>query len=132
MKSLLLAIVLFACAFCAQAQVVLTDNTAVERVPSLYHFRTTDNKLVILNVTSELFELLETRSVSLGYDRGVHWFKFDVINRSSRTDWFLEIGSPLLDHIEFYSIDASGNWLLQYSGDYYKISTRQVLHRNVV
>ncbi|HZY77967.1 MAG TPA: sensor histidine kinase, partial [Cyclobacteriaceae bacterium] len=126
------AIVFFACAFHVRAQVVLTDNTDGERVPALYHFRTTDTRLDILNVTGELFELLETKSVSLGYDRGVHWFKFDVINRSSHTDWLLEVGSPLLDHVEFYSIDASGNWSLQYSGDLYKISTREVIHRNMV
>jgi signal transduction histidine kinase len=132
MRPIVLVIVFFAFAFCARAQVVLTDNTRGEVVPALYHFRTTDNKLDILNVSNELFELLETRSVSLGYDRGIHWFRFDVINRSERTNWFLEVGSPLLDHVEFYSVDASGNWSLQYSGDLYKISTRAVLHRNLV
>ncbi|HMJ69792.1 MAG TPA: sensor histidine kinase [Cyclobacteriaceae bacterium] len=132
MKPFLLAIIVSGCVSYAQAQVVLTDNTDGATVAGMYHLRTTDPQLDILGVSRLNFNFLDTKSVSLGYDRDIHWFRFDVENRSSRTDWFLEVAFPLLDHIEFYSADASGNWSLQYSGDMYKMSTRAVRHKNFV
>ncbi|MEJ0029405.1 MAG: sensor histidine kinase [Bacteroidota bacterium] len=131
MKSLVVTILAFVCAFYAHAQVVLTDNTEGEVVQNVYHLRTVDT-LDIRQLASKEFELLDSEGASLGYDRGTHWYRFDVENRSSRTDWFLEIGAPLLDHVEFYSINAEGQWDLQYSGDFYKISTRAVHHKNIV
>src|SRR5882762_1683152 len=131
MKSLAATIIALVCAYYAQAQVVLTDNTEGEMVHPVYHLRTLDT-LDILQLSNKEFELLASEGASLGYDKGTHWYRFEVENRSSRTDWFLEVGFPLLDHVEFYSIDAEGKWSLQYSGDFYKISTRAVHHKNFV
>jgi signal transduction histidine kinase len=131
MKSIVAAFVLSVCAYYAHAQVVLTDNTEGQVVNSVYHLRTFDT-LDILQLQKKDFQLIESEGASLGYDKGIHWYRFDVENRSSRTDWYLEIGFPLLDHVEFYSIDQAGQWDLQYSGDFYKISTRAVRHKNFV
>lgn len=132
MKKLVMAILAFACAGYARAQVVLTDNSEGEIVHSVSHLRSTDPRLDILKVQSLNFEQMDADRTSLGYDKATHWFRFEVINRSSRNDWFLEVAFPLLDHIEFYSTDASGNWSLQYSGDFYPLSTRPVKHKNFV
>jgi signal transduction histidine kinase len=132
MRVFVLTIIVLVCAIHVQAQVVLTDNTDGATVGGMYHLRTNDPQLDILEVSKLNFNFLDTKSVSLGYDRDIHWFRFDVENRSSRTDWFFEVGFPLLDHVEFYSADASGNWSLQYSGDLYKMSTRAVRHKNFV
>jgi len=132
MRTFALAILVFVCVGFARAQVVLRDNTSEQVVHDVYHLRTTDTSLDILNVPGKEFVFVNAERESLGYDKGIHWFRFDVVNRSSRTDWFLEVAFPLLDHIEFYSLDAEGKWKLQYSGDLYKISTRAVLHRNFV
>jgi signal transduction histidine kinase len=132
MRAFVLTVVVFVCVIQSQAQVVLTDNTEGATVGGMYHLRTRDSQLDILAVSQLNFDFLDTKSVSLGYDRNIHWFRFDVENRSSKTDWFLEVAFPLLDHLEFYSPDASGNWSLQYSGDMYKISTRPVRHKNFV
>lgn len=134
MKSITLTILVFVCALYAHnahSQVVLTDNTEGQPIHEVYHYSTFDT-LDILQLQNKEFQPLESEGGSLGYDKASHWYRFEVINRSSRTDWFLEIPYPLLDHIEFYSIDPSGNWKLQYSGDYYKISTRVVRHKNFV
>jgi signal transduction histidine kinase len=131
MKTFALAILLFVCADYAHAQVVLTDNIEGQEVKSVSYLRTTDPTIDILTVPTMEFKPLNERP-SLGYNNDIHWFRFDVLNRSSRTDWFLEVGFPLLDHVEFYSTDASGKWLLQYSGDFYKVSTKPVHHRNFV
>jgi signal transduction histidine kinase len=131
MKFFALAILAFVCGGFVQAQVVLKDSTDAQAVHSVHHFRTTESSLNILTVPSLGFEPID-EEVSLGYDKQIHWFKFEVINRSSRTDWFLEVAYPLLDHVEFYSINPSGKWDLQYSGDLYNLSTRAVKHRNFV
>lgn len=131
MKNLVLAILAIACAGHARAQVLLTDNTEKQPVHEIFHLSTTDPRVDILKVPALKFEQLNEQQ-SLGYNKDVHWFRFDVINRSSQTDWFLEIAYPLLDHVEFYSTGADGQWNLQYSGDFYKLSTRAVKHKNFV
>jgi len=131
MKTLALAILAFVCGGCVHAQVVLRDSTDAQAVHTVYHLRAPGADVNILNVPQFSFEPMK-EEVSLGYDRDVHWFKFDVVNRSVRTDWFLEVAYPLLDHVEFYSIDPLGKWNLQYSGDLYKLSTRPVKHKNFV
>jgi signal transduction histidine kinase len=131
MKVFAAVVLVLVCANCAHSQVVLTDNTDGQVAHDVYHLRTLDT-LSILQLQDKQFQRLESDNASLGYDKGIHWYRFDVANRSSRTDWFLEIGFPLLDHIEFYSIDRQGNWSLQYSGDFYNISTRAVHHKNFV
>ncbi|MEI9918898.1 MAG: sensor histidine kinase [Bacteroidota bacterium] len=131
MKFFAATILAFVCASYAHAQVVLTDSSEGEVVHNVYHFCTTD-KLDILALSNKEFTQLESEGASLGYDKGNHWYRFDVENRSSRAEWFLEVGFPLLDHVEFYSIDAEGKLDLQYSGDLYKISTRAVHNKNIV
>jgi signal transduction histidine kinase len=132
MKRAALTILSIVCSFYVQGQIVLSDNTDGESVHDVFHLRTTDANLDILKLANQDFEPINTEQISLGYDKAIHWFRFDVVNRSSRTDWFIEVCSPLLDHVEFYSHDATGSWSLQYSGDLYKVSTRPVYHRNFV
>lgn len=131
MRAFVLVIVATACAFIAHAQVVLTDDSKQEVVANIFHFRTTDTKLDVLKIPPADFKLLPG-DISLGYDRDVHWFRFEVVNRSSNTEWFIELAAPVLDHVEFYYQDASGAWKLQYSGDVYKVSQRPVKHKNFV
>lgn len=120
-----------ACAGYARAQVVLTDDTGGQVIHKVEHLPSPDSSVDIQNIPSYPFEALN-EEVSLGYDTRPHWFRFEVINRSSQASWFLEVSFPLLDHVEFYSKDDSGKWLLQYSGDFYKVSTRPVKNRNFV
>jgi signal transduction histidine kinase len=133
MRNLVLTIVAVVCVFFAQAQAVLNETTEGRAVRQVYHLRTTDSRLDILGIQHQNFTLLDsTRSRSLGYNKDIHWFKFDVVNKSSRPDWFLEVAFSPLDHIEFYSRDAYGKWSLQFSGDMYKFSTRAIQHRNFI
>jgi len=131
MKVFAVAILVFVCASYAHSQVTLTDNTQGQVVHNVYHLRTLDT-LDIVQVQDKPFKLLHSDNASLGYDKGIHWYRFEVLNRSSRTDWLLEVAFPLLDHVEFYSVDQFGLWDLQFSGDFYKISTREVHHKNFV
>ena len=111
--------------------VSLTDATAGVEITTLEHFRTTDREMDIFAVQRQKFESMRGGR-SLGYDRAVHWFRFELINRSSQQDWLVEVGFAPLDHIEFYSLDVNGKWSLQFSGDMYSISSRIIRNRHVV
>lgn len=115
------------------AQVILNNKQDKYAVDQVFYYRTTDRDLDITEVQERDFDPLDIgQNPSLGFDRAVHWFRFDVLNRSQTTNWLLEIGYSPLDHIEFYFPDSRGNWSLQYSGDLYPVSTRPTQHRNFV
>jgi diguanylate cyclase (GGDEF)-like protein len=70
-------------------------------------------------------------SVSLGYGDEVYWFRVNVRNSVSDTaPLFLEIGYPVLDHIEVYLFD-DGDVVEQYLlGDKYPFYQRLIYHRH--
>jgi len=115
------------------AQVILKNSAGEYSVNQLYHFRTTDRELDIVEIQQRDLDPLEPSAVrSIGFDRGIHWFRLNVLNQSDISTWFLEVGFPQLDHLEVYSPDPQGNWSLQFTGDYYPVSSRPVQHRNYV
>jgi signal transduction histidine kinase len=115
------------------AQVILRSPAVNYTVEQVYHFSTNDRDVDILEAEQRDFEPLPRRSYpSLGFDRSVHWFRFDVLNKTKSSDWYLEIPFPQLDHVEVYVPDRTGSWALQFSGDLYPVSTRPLLHRNFV
>lgn len=115
------------------AQVILKNSAGAYSVDQLYHFRTTDREVDIIEIQQRDLEPLEpSPTTSIGFDRGIHWFRFNVLNRSDISTWFLEVGFSQLDHIEVYSPDSHGNWSLQFSGDLYPVSSRPVYYRNYV
>ena len=115
------------------AQVILNDKQNGYPVDQLYHFCTTDTEVDIVEAQLRDFDpLVPSRVASIGFNREVHWFRFDVLNHSDNSTWYLEIGFPQLDHVEVYFPDSHGNWSLQFSGDLYPISSRPVSHRNFI
>ncbi|MDF0751058.1 diguanylate cyclase [Marinobacter sp. 71-i] len=70
-------------------------------------------------------------SVSLGYGDDVYWFRVHVRNPGAATDpLFLEIGYPVLDHVEVYLVD-DGDLLASYVlGDKQPFYNRLIYHRN--
>src|SRR5689334_21270190 len=115
------------------AQGVLRSADIAQPVDQVYHFKTNDRDVDIIEAEQRDFEPLPIgRFPSLGFDRAVHWFRFDLINHTHGRDWYLEVSYPQLDHLELYSPDRNGNWSLQFSGDLYPVSSRAVRHRNFV
>ena len=131
MRGVFLTLMLVSCKL--TAQVVLKNPVETYSVDQVYYYRTTDSDMDIIEVQLQDFDPIEkSKVISLGFDRGIHWFRFDVLSKSDVPTWFLEVGFPQLDHIEVYFPDARGNWSLQFAGDLYPVSTRPVLHRNYV
>lgn len=70
-------------------------------------------------------------SVSLGYGDDVYWFRVQIENQGQATDpLFLEIGYPVLDHIEVYLIDDGKMTERHFLGDKKPFYDRLIYHRN--
>ncbi len=75
---------------------------------------------------------------NFGYSNSVYWIRFKLKNNSSRKEWLLEIGYPLLDLIELYipSPDFTGkrpsSFVMKKSGDSFPFNEREIKHQNVV
>jgi signal transduction histidine kinase len=131
MRGAILILLLFPNAVLAQT--VLKGSAGSFRVEQIYYFRTEDRQKDILESQQHDFDPLPAAtSPTLGFDKAVHWFRFDLLNRTDNNEWYIEVGYPQLDHVELYSPDENGNWSLQFSGDLHPVSTRLVRHRNFV
>lgn len=70
-------------------------------------------------------------SVSLGYGDEVYWFRVNVRNTGSASaPLFLEIGYPVLDHIEVYLLDDDRLVERHLLGDKQPFYQRLIYHRN--
>ncbi len=72
-------------------------------------------------------------SVNLGYGKQIYWFRVALENAtSSEANTFLEIGYPVLDHIEVYISPGDGSQTALVLGDKQPFYDRPILHRNFV
>ncbi|MDK8464870.1 diguanylate cyclase [Marinobacter sp. SS13-12] len=70
-------------------------------------------------------------SVSLGYGDEVYWFRVNIHNQGEASDpLFLEIGYPVLDHIEIYLVNDGEVTERHVLGDKKPFHERLVDHRN--
>ena len=70
-------------------------------------------------------------SVSLGYGDEVYWFRVNVRNPGAATaPLLLEIGYPVLDHIEVYLLQDGELVKRQLLGDKQPFYQRPIYHRN--
>lgn len=66
-----------------------------------------------------------------GFTNSAYWVRFSVINTTEQSrNWKLEINYPLLDHIEFYAPDESGNYQKTVAGDKLPFHERPIEYRN--
>ena len=66
-----------------------------------------------------------------GFTTSVYWARFQITNNfSSIENWLLEIGYPLIDHVELYIFKPDGSFTQRIAGDIYPFHKRETLHRN--
>lgn len=100
----------------------------------VYYLIDKEDKLTIDDIASannqNLFIRNASNIVEFGYVKSPIWLRLTVkeLNLKPR-NWFLEIAYPLLDKIEFYSLDG-GKWVTKYTGDKYPFSNRELFYRN--
>ena len=71
-------------------------------------------------------------SPNIGFDRSPHWFKLDITNASSSTQWLLEVAYSPLDQIDVYFLGTDGSYIHKTAGDHYPIRQRDLQHRHPV
>ena len=87
----------------------------------------------VVRLPSDAWTENTSDSISLGYGDEVYWFRVDLQSRLLRpAELFLEIGYPVLDRIEVYTMRSgqlADTWVL---GDKYPFGERPIRHRNFV
>ncbi|QDL54489.1 hybrid sensor histidine kinase/response regulator [Rhodoferax aquaticus] len=64
-------------------------------------------------------------AIGFGYSKSAHWLKLVLDNPSEkRLDRLLELGSPSIEYIRFYTPDASGTYVFHETGSVLPFSTR--------
>ncbi|OHD66438.1 MAG: hypothetical protein A2176_06840 [Spirochaetes bacterium RBG_13_51_14] len=66
---------------------------------------------------------------AFGFITDVIWTRFSItIPEWNKTNWFLEIGYPLLNNIDIYIPDADSNYVMKHYGNHIPFSKRDVDH----
>ena len=81
-------------------------------LPKLYYFEDTDSKLSYEDISdtgfTDRFAALQSRSQSLGITPSTIWFRFELTNMTSESDWYLHVDYPVLNHVVLYIESDSG------------------------
>jgi len=114
-----------------------TSNQRYNLNPHLELLKDHSRKLGFEDVSSaeyeEKFKLHgDPRAPSYSYTDAVIWMRFYMENVSERQRWFLEIGYPLLDQVDFFYPQEDGQYGFSRTGDSLPFENRQIEHRNFV
>jgi len=71
--------------------------------------------------------------LGFGFTSSAYWFRFTVDNLTpNEIDWYFEISYPLLDYVDFYIPQASGQFAVKKTGDRLPFKQRDIVDRNFV
>ncbi len=69
-----------------------------------------------------------------GFTNAPYWYRLKLRNRTGERSfggsWLLEIGFPLLDHVDIYVPKPGGGWQIIRTGDQQPFANRPLRHRN--
>lgn len=130
------------------SQIVLAGNTAeiddsvqsLNLSPYLEVLPDEQGKWTIEDVSgpalAERFTANTQKVFNAGFTATPYWYRVKLPARATPAEsleqWFIEVGYPLLDHLDFYSLNAEKGWQRIKSGDQEPFSARPVNHRNFV
>jgi hypothetical protein len=79
------------------------------------------------------FMLWEHGEPNFGFTSSVYWIRFTIENSSYKNiNAYLEVSYPLIDYIDLYSPDDSGDYIVKNTGDHLPFHTRDINHRNFI
>ncbi len=112
---------------------VLNDTGRMVVNNSMSYLRDESNKLTLTEVMNKDLQHLEgDKSPNFGFDRAAYWFRMELENQSTSSDWLLEINFSPLDRVDFFVQNDSSSWTKKTTGDTYPIFIRDVMHRHPV
>ncbi|WDP90612.1 MAG: PAS domain S-box protein [Desulfobacter sp.] len=101
---------------------VLEDNTGALTIHE-----------VVLPSTDQQFHLNKSGKTNYGYTRNALWIKLTIAKANQNNkDWFLALGYPHLDHVEFYARTRQGPFQKTVTGDMLPFRQRPNAHRQFI
>jgi signal transduction histidine kinase len=123
-------------AYSTAAPLVLNEKTIhINLYPYLSYLEDDEKKLAIDDVIKEKFKSVEmgnAANLAFGYTGADYWIKVELHNSTAASAWFLEVAYPLLDVVEFYTVDQKTVVSRQITGDSLLFSQRPLEHRNFI
>ncbi|HEY3403554.1 MAG TPA: sensor histidine kinase [Ohtaekwangia sp.] len=130
---LFIGLVLLSLGATAQPVITLTEVGKVDVNGHLSYLKDATQQLKITEVQKLTFQSLPSdESPNMGFDRSAHWFKADVTNTASNTEWLIEVAYAPLDRIDLYVVKNDSILHHKTSGDHYPVSQHDVAHRQPI
>lgn len=115
------------------AQLKMNDADEYQLGGYIDYYEDREGLLSLEEVHQKPFVHLDEDVPSFGFTGSAYWFKVTIVPSKSSLNktWWLSIGYPLLDHIQFYSVDHMGNWRSsQHSGELEAFKYRELPDRH--
>ncbi|MEO5977886.1 MAG: sensor histidine kinase [Chryseolinea sp.] len=111
----------------------LTDEGRLVVYDKMQYLRDESCTLTFTDIIKTKFKSVPVDATpNFGFDHAAYWFRIDVRNESSSTDWLLEINFSPLDRVDFFIQDETGAWIKKTTGDRFPIVIRDITHRHPV
>lgn len=108
---------------------VITDS--LERMPigKSMSILQSDKEMQFKDVVhSNAFQAIEKDIPNLGAAANSIWLKFEISNISTKRHFLLEIAYPILDEVEMYMPDSTGNYIIKSFGEKFPFKKRDYQH----
>lgn len=122
----------------SQSDIILNEDQDIYKLGKrCYLLRDRQSQWEIDDVTGEkvgkTFALSKQQVPNLGFTNSALWLRFRLRNDSANDDkWILEVGYPLLDYIELYVPNDSGDYGLKKNGDALPFEEREIEYKNAL
>ncbi|HYI76511.1 MAG TPA: sensor histidine kinase [Chryseolinea sp.] len=111
----------------------LTESGRIAVGNRMGYWQDTTDTVAIDNVEGLEFNALKKQGIpNFGFDYSAYWFKMELINNSTETEWLLEVDFAPLDQVDFYIQDSTAKWVHMTGGDLLPLRVRDVSHRHPV
>lgn len=139
-KALLGVIVVMTVLSClkAYAGTIVLDDThdTYDATPyiSVYEDKTSQLTVedIIKNDVIAKFKNNTHKGINKGYSDSSWWFYFSLHNKSSHTNWLVELSFPTMDYFEIYSINKKGFTCIAKEGDIFPFGHRKIALNNFI
>ena len=112
------------------------DTQSIDVYSSLYLIKDLEKVLTIEEVAADenanVFIPAEELDQKMGFFHTAKWLRFEVENKSDKTEWLLELAFPLVYEIRVYEKDGSTVEKLYVGGANYPFQTREIKHRHFI
>ncbi|MFL5731354.1 MAG: 7TM diverse intracellular signaling domain-containing protein [Cytophagaceae bacterium] len=117
-----------------QSGIVLNDSSELYRIePATYVFEDKKGNLRFADILAQdsLFFVNTLQSSSLEPSSNSVWYKFRIKNHAKNSQWYLQIGNPSIQQVNFYSPGISGSYTHVQLGSKHslknQVSTNQII-----